>query len=72
MYSQILLLTRAGHSIHANPEFFDSLAGGRKIQAERDLERTHQLYDEHVELLPELALRVHMEDMFDSQVRRAC
>ncbi|GIL74019.1 hypothetical protein Vretimale_5045 [Volvox reticuliferus] len=66
--TKVLLLTRTDHSTHANPDIFEPLTGGEKILMERNLGKTHQLYDEYVSYYPEHAFRVHMEDMFDLKV----
>ncbi|GIL48621.1 hypothetical protein Vafri_5094 [Volvox africanus] len=63
--TKVFLLSRTDNSVHANPDIFEPLTGGQKLLAERDLERTHQLYDDYVRNNPEHAFRVHMEGMFD-------
>ncbi|GLC39533.1 hypothetical protein PLESTM_000909000 [Pleodorina starrii] len=65
--TKVLLLSRSDPSTHANPEVFEPLTGGKRLMAEKDLERTHQLYDEQAEAFPEHTFRIHMEDMFDHQ-----
>ncbi|EFJ44320.1 hypothetical protein VOLCADRAFT_95486 [Volvox carteri f. nagariensis] len=65
--TKVLLLTRKLHSADANPEMFESLTGGQKVRAIRDLERTHELYNEYAQNYPEHAYRICMEDMFNQK-----
>ncbi len=67
--SQLLLLTRALSSDHANPRLFEGRPEGELLgDALEALRRTHELYDTWAALHPGTALRLHTESLFDHAV----
>ncbi|GFR46423.1 hypothetical protein Agub_g7928, partial [Astrephomene gubernaculifera] len=65
IHVKVLLLTRSLHTYYANPGIFEGLAESLRQKTEKDLEKTHEVYDAFVERYPEVVFRVHTEDMFD-------